>query len=150
MKICKKCNQEKENNFYYKSNRNKDGLYSYCKTCSNNTTLQWKKNNIEKNKQIIKRYKKNNVEKDREYSRYRHYRKKRKIFYISKKELKKIYSSNCVICNSKDNIQVDHIIPLSRGGTHSIGNLQPLCRSCNCKKSTKYMIEFKRNLSLMI
>lgn len=33
--------------------------------------------------------------------------------------------------------ELDHIIPLSKGGTHSIDNAQTLCRSCNAWKSDK-------------
>ena len=32
---------------------------------------------------------------------------------------------------------IDHVIPLSKGGTHTWDNIQLLCRSCNCKKSNK-------------
>jgi len=29
---------------------------------------------------------------------------------------------------------IDHVVPLSKGGTNYIWNLQPLCRSCNSKR----------------
>ncbi len=33
--------------------------------------------------------------------------------------------------------EVDHIVPLAAGGSNTIDNLQPLCRSCHSKKTVK-------------
>jgi 5-methylcytosine-specific restriction endonuclease McrA len=32
---------------------------------------------------------------------------------------------------------IDHIIPVSRGGTNDVDNLRLLCRSCNSKKGAR-------------
>lgn len=43
----------------------------------------------------------------------------------------------CVYCGSTDNLQLDHIIPFSKGGATTLENLQLLCQKCNIEKSNK-------------
>lgn len=43
----------------------------------------------------------------------------------------------CVTCGSVENLEVDHIIPISRGGSGVKDNLQLLCRTCNRKKRVR-------------
>lgn len=32
---------------------------------------------------------------------------------------------------------VDHVVPLARGGSNDIGNLQPLCHACHSRKTAR-------------
>jgi 5-methylcytosine-specific restriction endonuclease McrA len=46
-----------------------------------------------------------------------------------------IYGKKCAKCYSTEKITQDHKIPLSKGGTNNIDNIQPLCWSCNSRKN---------------
>lgn len=70
-------------------------------------------------------------------------------FVILDKELRKIYNQPCAACGTMENLSMDHIIPLARGGSHSVGNLMTLCRSCNASKSKKTIMEWRRAKSLV-
>ena len=40
----------------------------------------------------------------------------------------------CVQCGDIENLEIDHIVPISKGGDGTEENLQVLCRSCNRRK----------------
>ncbi len=44
------------------------------------------------------------------------------------------YNRACNSCGSTENIEIDHIIPISKGGDSRAENLQTLCRPCNRSK----------------
>ncbi len=106
-------------------------------------------------------YKEKRQEHDREYRRlhpeqnaqYFHNRRARKqqtggSFTV--KEWRKLcahYGWACLRCGRKEPeiaLTVDHVIPLSKGGTNSIDNIQPLCISCNTSKGTT-IIDYRAN-----
>jgi hypothetical protein len=43
----------------------------------------------------------------------------------------------CTSCGSREDLEYDHIIPVSKGGNNSIRNIELLCSKCNKSKSDK-------------
>jgi hypothetical protein len=43
----------------------------------------------------------------------------------------------CVFCGGHRRLTVDHVIPVSRGGTDDLDNLQTACWSCNSSKGNR-------------
>lgn len=43
----------------------------------------------------------------------------------------------CAKCGRTESPTIDHIKPVSRGGSDDLSNLRVLCRSCNCRKHAK-------------
>jgi 5-methylcytosine-specific restriction endonuclease McrA len=57
------------------------------------------------------------------------------------------YRGKCAYCGEAGPLQVDHRTPLSRGGTNSIENVLPACRSCNGMKHRLTEDEFRARLA---
>jgi len=58
--------------------------------------------------------------------------------YISETTKKVVYSRDggvCQCCGSSSNLEYDHIVPYSCGGSSSASNIQLLCMTCNRSKS---------------
>jgi len=67
----------------------------------------------------------------------------------TRKQLINKHHGLCVLCECQVNLihddprqaTIDHIMPLSKGGTGDLGNLQLLCASCNNEKGNSYTDE---------
>ena len=54
------------------------------------------------------------------------------------------FDNRCAYCADVGELTQDHIVPLSRGGRHAIGNLIPACMACNQAKHSKLLVEWNR------
>lgn len=53
------------------------------------------------------------------------------------KELCDQYGNKCLACGQQAKLSPDHVIPISKGGTNDISNIQPLCLKCNLSKHNR-------------
>jgi len=49
------------------------------------------------------------------------------------------WGNRCWICGASGQMTLDHVKPFSRGGPHMLANIRPACRSCNARKSGKWL-----------
>jgi len=65
------------------------------------------------------------------------------VFIVSTAEIAAMLAKPCYLCGSAPSVTIDHIIPIVRGGQHSVGNLLGACSSCNGSKGSKLLIEYR-------
>lgn len=99
---------------------------------------QWRENNPDYNRQWVK----NNP--DWVAARDHRRRALKLSATIGPVDYAAIYERDkiCIYCGSDEDLTIDHLIPLSRGGAHRQENLAVACGSCNSRKHTKTYDEF--------
>lgn len=128
-KFCEKCFK----------NLSKYAISSLCKACRNKEKY---KNNPEYREKIISRNSLN--------SKKESYKENKRIAVIRRRvkekeapntltknewvEILEKYNYKCAYCGEKNKLEVDHIIPVSKGGGTTKENVVPACRSCNSRK----------------
>jgi hypothetical protein len=111
----------------------------------------------QKRRDYNKKYYLDQKHKEQQHNRLRKYKLKRREILSGHHwsewiELLKNHDNRCYYCGVKMTKKLepkqrtrDHKIPLSKGGTDSICNIVPACRSCNSAKGTKSQEEFINN-----
>lgn len=82
-------------------------------------------------------------------ARTREYRLKRRMNLVgslSEKDWESVlrqWRHCCAYCQADGPLTMDHVIPLSRGGRHTVGNVVPACGTCNGSKFNKLLSEWR-------
>ncbi len=119
---------------------------------------EYRKKYYEKNKEKLrmnkKQYIRNNAELYRKYAQERRCRLLGAGGSYSLKDISEMMERQgykCVYCEKeiKNNYSIDHIIPLSKGGSNYKQNIQLTCRSCNSRKKDKCPEKFAEEIRLL-
>lgn len=155
-KRCLYCKERKLAFEFCKLRSENDGLHFWCRSCTavkrkarrakeRIEQREYYRKSLRRRLDIAKRSKKwrlKNPEKFRGYGR-KHEQAKRAGGPFPFKEWKQLLSKYpcCPACGEvwggTIRPTIDHVLPVSKGGTNSVDNLQPLCRSCNCRKHAR-------------
>ena len=136
-KRCPICKIEKPFSYFSPRKRKDtiDGISSYCKDCC--TKIARVRNITHPQKRYPSSSTQNKVNLATRRARKT---KAGGSFTISEwEELKAFHNFTCLCCKKIEpiiSLTADHVIPISKGGKSNISNIQPLCKSCNCKKYT--------------
>lgn len=165
MKLCRACGKDLPVDEFNLSRANSDGLQSRCRPCQKSYFDAWYLKNASKKDRNQKARRAKNPDYDRQWyakryqdpvgravilagrMRYRARRAGASGSYTASEwlELCDKYGNVCLSCLEYKSLTVDHVIPLSKGGTNDISNIQPLCGPCNSKKkdsNTDYRSQF--------
>lgn len=110
-------------------------------------SAKWYHENIERARARNRQHKRDNPQKINAINANRRAIKKGSTGSHTADEIKSLFvmqggkCANC-LCSIKKSCHVDHIVPLIRGGTNWIKNIQLLCPPCNLTKGAKDPIEF--------
>lgn len=133
---------QKRENQYNQEHREEKRAYAKKYTKTHRQIIKEKcKERYEENKDAMQeksaRWRKSNPDKRRIQHQRRRALKNNAFGDFSKDDLSRLTEAQdgkCLMCGKKEKLTIDHIVPLSKGGSHEITNIQLLCFSCNSSK----------------
>lgn len=170
MKCCSKCLVDQPTERFNKNRSTPDGLHYHCKGCRSEYSLanrskkseaykSWYRLHADEQRAKARQYRLDNLEEVNKRLdawrkanglRMRHHRHERRarmknngVFLVTKRDLKRILNNPCAYCGKSGKVELDHVLPIDKGGRHSIGNLVAACPSCNRSKNNRLLVQWK-------
>lgn len=151
-KQCSRCSRVLPlSGFYQQKHRgSKGGVRSqaWCRDCMKERAKHQPRPPRQKILEYARRFREQNRDSIRAYARARRTATTEGVTKIEVLGLYEAYSRTCLCCGAKRPLTSDHVVPLARGGQHSIDNLQPLCQTCNPAKQAN-IIDFRKGAAAL-
>jgi 5-methylcytosine-specific restriction endonuclease McrA len=120
--VCGRCNQLRSADHFTKERSNRNGLSGTCKDCA--------RGYYEQNKDSYR------------LRRYGYQAAPGGViieFTAAEKSSRfALWGGRCWMCGIDGATQEDHVKPITKGGSHCLANLRPICHSCNASKGGRW------------
>lgn len=145
--VCSRCKQEKPTFMFYVNKLSSTGFRSECKSCTTNH-----KPPADQRRFYSKVRRKSNPEK---YAKYDHRARALRLRALSEQytvdQVLQKFGNRCHLCGQEidlsaprkigldgweNGLHLDHVIPLSRGGSDMVDNIRPAHGMCNLRKGS--------------
>lgn len=162
-KQCTKCGETKPLDQFHRDKKKLDGRYARCKTCKNASrdlyrkptdpeySARWAAANPDYMRAYGCEWRKANPDYSSEYhklnphygwesqyrTRARRYGFEPVVEHFTRADLTARWSDACYLCNGEWD-QLEHVSPVSRGGSHDLENCRPVCEPCNRRAWVEY------------
>lgn len=163
LKRCSECGEWKPVAEYHSKLDNWDNLSHRCKACRAVATharyLENRERNLRRGRLAYRRNRERRLALGREWRRENraasraiwhryHARKKKADGDFTAEQWHALVShycpsGRCLCCGERRPLHADHVVPLSKGGTNYIANIQPICRSCNSSKCNRNSADYR-------
>lgn len=167
-KVCSKCKKPYPctEEYFQRKGGSRKGLVSVCKPCTKKLGAisylenrekvlvkhaEWEKAHLKERNAYKDNWRKDHpdVHNAKEARRRARKRGSPVVKFTAKDWLvvKEAYGFRCAYCRRKSKkLTMDHVIPLSKGGNHTLENICPCCRSCNSRKGNRPAPVFQPSL----
>jgi 5-methylcytosine-specific restriction endonuclease McrA len=163
IKKCAACQEDKPAS-EFGHRKGKEALNARCKPCASRIAKEWREANRDRYNKFFRDRNKDPEKRAESVEYINDWRKRNpakvQAMWTRRKALKRHapvndltadqiqqrfdeFNWHCAYCLKPfEDLEVEHTQPLSKGGSNTLSNIIPACRSCNARKGAKTLLEF--------